>query len=337
MIPGWTTLRYMAYDLSRLHHVGLVVVDMADALARYRRLGFKLDAPVYPAVARKPGRQPEPFGAANTHADLQDNFVELATVVPSDGAHPLPDGAQVVPLAVPAAALSTVVDRITADADTLAACLDRFEGLHILVFEAADIDAVAERWTTSGVPHGEISAVRRPVSTPDGVKSELVRYLGIDPDDPDARPGAVAEGRIGVAARPDAEFLAARERRHPNGARRLVEAVLCVADADLPATQGRYEKYLGRLARPDGPAHVFDLDDARLTLLPASALDDVLPGEQAPALPALVAYAVAVDDLDSTRNYLSANGFPLHDAPSGDVFVPARAALGAAVIFRATT
>lgn len=324
----------MAYDLSRLHHVGLVVRDMADALARYRRLGFVVDAPAYPAIPREPGGPPKPFGAANTHADLHDNFVELATVLPSGDESELPDGAQVVPLAVPPAALSTVVERITADADTLASCLDRFEGLHILVFEAADIDAVAERWSVSDVPHGEISSVRRPVHTPDGVRPELVRYLGIDRDDPDGRPGAVDEGRIGVAARPDTEFLAARERSHPNGARSLVEAVLCVADADLPATEGRYEKYLGRLARPDGPAHVFDLDDARLTLLPASALDAVLPGEQPPALPALVAYAVTVTDLDSTRNYLSTNGFPLHDAPSGDVFVPATAALGAAVIFR---
>ncbi|MFF4159244.1 hypothetical protein [Streptomyces sp. NPDC001678] len=43
---------------------------------------------------------------------------------------------------------------------------------------------------------------------------------------------------------------------------------------------------------------------------------------------------VAVRDLALTRDLLRRNGLPLRQTPSGDVFVPAGAALGAAVVFR---
>jgi hypothetical protein len=45
---------------------------------------------------------------------------------------------------------------------------------------------------------------------------------------------------------------------------------------------------------------------------------------------------VAVRDLAATRGLLEHNGFPLRETPSGEVFVPAAAALGAAVVVRAT-
>ena len=50
------------------------------------------------------------------------------------------------------------------------------------------------------------------------------------------------------------------------------------------------------------------------------------------ALP--VAFAVAVRELTATRKLLEGNGVPLAVTPAGDLFVPATAAAGAAVIFR---
>ena len=71
-----------------------------------------------------------------------------------------------------------------------------------------------------------------------------------------------------------------------------------------------------------------------MKLVPENWLASVLPGETAPALPAFVAYAVAVRDLVSTRRWLENNGMGVHAEPAGGIFVPAKAALGAAVIFR---
>ncbi|MFE6767722.1 hypothetical protein [Streptomyces griseus] len=42
-------------------------------------------------------------------------------------------------------------------------------------------------------------------------------------------------------------------------------------------------------------------------------------------------------DLALTRDLLLRNGLPVRETPSGDMFVPAEAALGAAVIFRSAS
>ncbi len=52
------------------------------------------------------------------------------------------------------------------------------------------------------------------------------------------------------------------------------------------------------------------------------------------ALSAFVAYTVAVRDLGSTRRWLEHNNLDVHAVPAGGIFVPAKAALDAAVIFR---
>ncbi|WP_433022492.1 VOC family protein [Kribbella sp. CA-294648] len=314
----------MAAELLRLHHVGHVVRDMPAALAFYRRLGFVVPAPSYPAMPSREGAEPEPFGAANTHADFPRDFLELATVVDAGGHVPV--DASLVPLQAPPEVLPTLLERINATSANLAACLERFEGLHILMFSSPDIDLTAARLATAGVRHGGVNTVRRPA----GTEIETVRYLEIDGE----QPGAVAEGRIGVVAELDQRIQATRLTDHPNGAVGLVGATLCCADSELNAIQTRYESYLGRPPRTDGSTRVFDLDGTTLTLLPESALDTSLPGERPPALPALVACTVAVRDLTTTQNLLRDHAIPVRRTPTGDVFVPATTAFGATITFR---
>lgn len=314
----------MAPEIARLHHVGHVVRDMPAALDLYRRLGFAVPAPSYPAMPPRDGAAPEPFGAANTHADFARDFLELATVV-QEGAR-VPADARLVPLQAPPDVLPTLLERINATSANLAACLERFEGLHILMFSSSDIDATAARLSAIEVRHGGVNTVQRPA----GGQVETVRYLEID----GVRPGMEAEGRIGVVADLDPRIQATRLAHHPNGAVGLVDATLCAADTELDGAQARYERYLGRTPRAEGPARVFDLDGATLTLVPASGLATRFPGEQPAALPALVACTVAVRDLTATKNMLQDNEIPLRQGAHGAVFVPATTALGVAIAFR---
>lgn len=314
----------MASEVLRLHHVGHVVRDMPAALAFYRRLGFVVPAPSYPAMPSRAGGEPEPFGAANTHADFPRDFLELATVVQAGDR--VPADARLVPLQAPPEVLPSLLDRVNATSANLATCLERFEGLHILMFSSPDIDLTAARLVTAGVPHGGVNTVRRPA----GTEVETVRYLEIDGE----QTGTVAEGRIGVVAELDQRIQATRLADHPKGAVGLVEATLCTADSELDAVQSRYENYLGRPARTDDRARVFDLDGTTLTLVPDSGLDPLLPGERPPALPALVACTVAVRDLATTQNLLRDLAIPLRRTASGDVFVPATSAFGTAIVFR---
>ncbi|WP_414941316.1 VOC family protein [Amycolatopsis sp. cmx-11-51] len=312
----------MGSDIARLHHVGHVVGDLPSALERYRRLGFVVAPPSYPAMARGEDGEPEPFGAANTHADFADGFLELATPVREGDA--LPPDANVFALTAPPEGLPLLVERIATTSANLAACLDRFEGLHILMFSSPDIDAVATRLTASEVGHGGVNTVRRPVETEAGTVAETVRYLEID--GVGMRHGSVEEGRVGVVADLDGEIQGARSSEHPNGAIALVEAVLCVADDELTTVVARYERYFGLLVRSDGPAWAFDLEAGRLTLVPASRLEELLP--------AMVACAVGVRDVFATEEFLRGKGFSLGRTADGAPFVPSAEALGAAIVFR---
>lgn len=313
----------MASEITRLHHVGHVVRDMPAALDLYRRLGFAVPAPSYPAMPSSEGAEPEPFGAANTHADFPHDFLELATVVPRNGI--VPADAPVVPLQAPADVLPSLLERINATTANLAGYLERFEGMHILMFSSSDIDSTAARWTTAGVRHGGVNTVQRPT----GTEVETIRYLEID----GTRPGGEAEGRVGVVAELDPHIQAARQTDHPNGAVGLVDVTLCAADSELDSIRARYERYLDRNPRTAGSALTFDLDDTTLTLVPVSRLPDLLPGEHPAALPALMGYTIAVTDLDATKDLLRSNDIPTEHTRAGGIFVPATATFGAALTF----
>ncbi|WP_039639636.1 VOC family protein [Streptomyces sp. 769] len=327
----------MGNDVARLHHVGHLVRNMAQALTLYQRLGFRVPPPSYPTMAARKGAAPQPFGAANTHADFPRSFVELATYVQEDGVHHLPHDAHLVPLQAPPEVLPRLIEQIGRTSANLAVFLDRFEGLHILMFSSPDIDAAAARLTETGVGHGGVHTVTRPVQHRGEARTEVVRYLEISSNEIGAKPGCVTEGRVGVVADLDPDIQGTRQLDHPNGALDLIGTMLCIADDQLTAVQRRYEDYLDQPARTDGPAHVFDLDGATLTLVPASQLATVLPGEHPAALPAFVGYTVAVHDIALTRDLLRRNGFPLRHSASGDLFVPSTAALGAAIAFRQAT
>lgn len=310
----------MNNEIGYIHHVGHVVRDMKTARDLYRKLGFLCSAPAYPTLAREAGEPARPFGAANMHANFARNFVEVMAVV-TEASH-LPDDAHPIPLQVPPGALAGVVASIELTIANISASLARFEGLHILVFQTADANETAQRFDQIGVGHSGVNRVQQPHQrVPMGV-------IEIDQQD-------VPEGRLAVAESPVLETSEANSfPQHPNGAVDLVESMLCTPDAQIEAYVERYQRYLGGVARRDGAAYVFDLSQSCVRLVPESWLGQFLPGETAPVLPAFVAYTVAVRNLDSTRRWLEDNGFPINAEASGGIFVPSRAALGAAVIFR---
>jgi hypothetical protein len=70
-------------------------------------------------------------------------------------------------------------------------------------------------------------------------------------------------------------------------------------------------------------------------IIPNSALDSVLPGEAPPELRAFVGHGLAVCDLRARQDLLERAEFPVQTSPMGGHYIPAAAALGAAVIFHA--
>jgi catechol 2,3-dioxygenase-like lactoylglutathione lyase family enzyme len=299
----------MASDIDGVHHVGIIVEDLDQATDLYRQLGFQMTPPSHHSVAPKEGEPPRPLGTANVIATFPRSYVEVLAQVDKSMENPILDP-----------------------------WFARFAGLHILAFNSPDADAVAARLDGEGVSHGGVSTLEREVDTADGPRMMRVRNIffgGEDPSKPVVAWSAsqLPEGGVQTVQNLTAEYLLQeRYMEHPNGAVDLVEYVLCVADGELDDFERRYRKYLGRTASDDGPTRVFEVDGFRLRLVRESDLEQVLPGERAPDLPAFVAYGVAVRDLAAARRLLEDNGFRVVETGSG-FFVPAAAALGGAVIF----
>jgi catechol 2,3-dioxygenase-like lactoylglutathione lyase family enzyme len=66
--------------VSHLHHIGQVVRDIDAAIRLYRRMGFVVPSPSFPALAPRSGERPRAFGIGNTHVTFRHSFVELVTV-----------------------------------------------------------------------------------------------------------------------------------------------------------------------------------------------------------------------------------------------------------------
>lgn len=320
----------MGKDIGGLHHVGLVVADMTAAISAYRRLGFTLPPPAYPTLPTTPGAPAGPIGVANTHVYLRRNFVEIVAVIKSD--QPIPDDAHLIPIKIPDDKLPGLLTAVRGAATNLAACLGRFQGMHILIFDSPDIDRAAARLDATTVGHGGVHAIQRLIPTPDGTRMVPARYLEINSDDPGAPPGRLPEGRLGIA-----ENTAVDEQQppeHANSAVELIGCTLCVPDGALPEVVRRYEAYLGRPADRNGPTATFHLDDATVTLVAASALPGLRPDERPPALPAFIGYTIAVHDIAQTEHHLRAAAVPHTKPRPGEIFVPAGEAFGTAITFR---
>jgi hypothetical protein len=120
----------------------------------------------------------------------------------------------------------------------MSTALARFEGLHILVFGTADVDATVGRLAAQGVVHGAVNRLKRP-----GEPAAATRHISIGYVEIDGEPGLSPEGRLALAedAPADPPPLQAH-RDHPNGAIDLVESMLCVPDVHLADYERRYSR-----------------------------------------------------------------------------------------------
>ncbi|MEU4573428.1 VOC family protein [Nonomuraea sp. NPDC023979] len=282
-------------DVNGLHHVGHIVRDMDEAMERYRRLGFTVAEPAYPVL---PGMA-EPVGVVNTHVYFPGGFVELVS------AGRVPAGARPIPLRVPDDKLPGLTAAVRATAANIAAFLRRFQGLHIVIADTPDIDAVAARVTAAGVGHGGVHAVQRPVETATGTRMEPARYLELS--HPGLPPGRVPEGRVGFAQ--NAPVDDERHPEHANGATALTGCLLHVAAPDLAEVRRRYATYFGPATQATAPDSAQDSaqaaapDRAGVTVTSAPQ-----SGGAPPALPGFAGFTVSVRDLDATVRHLGGNG-----------------------------
>jgi len=178
--------------VDQLHHVGHVVRDIDTAIVLYRRMGFVVPPPSFPALADRQGEPLRAVGVGNSHANFRSSFVELVTVADDDQGVVGSD-ATLIPLHAPADVLDRLRDGTRQTSDRISTALARFEGLHILVFGAPDVEVTAACLAADGVVHGPITRVQRPAGPGSETEPAPIDFVEIDD-----QPGLSPEGRLAL-------------------------------------------------------------------------------------------------------------------------------------------
>lgn len=315
--PGATLSR--GGRVTALHHAGLVTRDLDTTATELERLGFTVTTPKVPVLPTADGTA-RPFGAANLHADFPDGtFLEALTVV--DRGQPGPTGAIPVQLRVPERAVPHLRELIEGVLARLRSQLERFEGIHVLVFEAPEIYTEGRRLSEAGIAHSGVTSAGRRER---GVDAPSIRVVEID--DPRV---PTPEGRLALASPSPAATT-----RHANGALGLEEVILYTSTQDIGAIARRYEQLLDVSATETSRGTELVLERSTVLLVDAAGLDRALPGEEPAALPSFAAVTIKVDDLAHTVDHLRRNGHTPRPAQHGEVFIPAMDGPGPAFVFR---
>ncbi|WP_158887614.1 VOC family protein [Amycolatopsis anabasis] len=288
-------------DIDYLDHTITITRRYEQVWRRYEDLGFTLSPLSRHLAAERPGGPLIPSCTGNRCALFGETFIELIGIVDESA----PDPWRVLPLIG-----------------------DGFSGLRGYSFGCGDSAVAGRRLAAAGLSSSGVLALQRDVETPDGIRTARFRSAHLDRE-------RTPEGILHTAEQLTPELIHQdRYLTHANGARGVHSVLLVVADDEFDDYLRRYALMLDRTADVNGPRRVFALRAGRIELVPASAFDTVLPGEELPRLPFIAAQTVAVDDLALARKLVEGNGIPTRTGPDG-FFVGADDAFGSAVGFTA--
>ena len=210
ILPGrWTDQQVPEREQIFLDHVGYFVGDLDRAATTLRRLGFAPSAIWQQQNVAADGTL-QPSGNSNRLVRLRRGFLEF---------------------------LASTSD--TPLSEQLRKALGRYEGLHLIAFSHADLQAQCARLVKCGFEMQ--SMVRLRGRTKDEVSWSVLRTL----------PHVMSEGRIQFVYPHTPELSwPPGSTKHPNHADSLTGVMVCVREPD--ETKDRFGAYLGCAMDPDG-------------------------------------------------------------------------------------
>ena len=277
----WTDKQVPEREEIFLDHVGWFVGDLDQAATRLQRLGFA------PSAIRQQQNVAVdgtilPSGTSNRLVRLRRGFLEF---------------------------LASTSD--TPLAGQLQRAIARYEGLHLIAFSHADLEAQRARLVTCGFEMQPI--VRLLGRTREEVSWSVLRTL----------PHVMPEGRIQFVYPHTPELSwPPGSTEHPNHADSLTGVVVCTSEPD--EVKNRFGAYLGRdtdsggLATDRGRVHIVGPEDAR----------KVLPDFSPRGLPCMPAVTVMTTDLGETWRVIRNNGIAPLARSDGTLWISPTDALG---------
>ncbi len=277
----WTDKQVPEREEIFLDHVGWFVGDLDHAATRLQRLGFAPSA-IWQQQNVVAGGAALPSGTANRLVRLRRGFLEF---------------------------LASTSD--TPLAEQLRSALARYEGLHLIAFSHADLEAQRARLVKCGFEMQ--SMVRLPGRTREEVSWSVLRTL----------PHVMPEGRIQFVYPHTPELSwPPGSTEHPNHADSLTGVMVCAGAPD--EVIDRFGAYLGRDSDPGGLA----TDRGRVHIVGPEGAREVLPDFLPPSLPCIAAVTVMTTDLDETRRVIQNNGIAPVARSDGVLWISPTDALG---------
>jgi catechol 2,3-dioxygenase-like lactoylglutathione lyase family enzyme len=280
-----------------LDHLVIAVRDLDRACRFYERLGFQVGA-----------RNRHPWGTVNRLVQFPGSFLELIT---------LGEAADVVPHAPYRFSFGAFVR------DYLA----RREGLAMLALDSESGKADAALFAAAGIGDFEPFSFERQGRRPDGSEVRLAFTLAF------ARNGAAPGVGFFASQQHFAEnFWAPAFQQHPNKAVNL--SAVAFAAPEPEQHRAFLTTFTGvRPAEPSDHDLSFALTRGRLDVMtPGDAADRYGSIEAERHEPALVAFAMRIEERDRQTAGLQAAGIP-YQLIGSRLVVPASAAFGVAIAF----
>jgi hypothetical protein len=281
----WTERQLPEGDEVFLDHVGWFVAELDAAAAQLQRLGFQVSVENVHMNMGADGVQ-RPSGTINRLSVLGLGYLEF---LGARGETPL--------------------------ADQHRAQLSRYEGLHLMAFNSADVPAEALRLAAEGFKPLDPVDMRRPVQLPDGPEAGSFSVLRVPP-------GVMAEGRVQWCGHRTPELVwHPSQTSHPNGGTALSGALWVVAD--VHEAVDRYSRFLRKPAeRLNAGAARIMLERGALLFADQDHAAEFAPGLDAPTLPFGGAVYLRAESLTAARACLNSNTVPTEDIPGGLLIRP---------------
>jgi catechol 2,3-dioxygenase-like lactoylglutathione lyase family enzyme len=278
-----------------LDHVGFFVHDLEEAGGQFERLGFQVSQ-VNVQTNADAQDVLTPSGTSNRLARLRRGYLEILAAT-----HDTPLG------------------------DQLKAARVRYQGLHLIALSHDDIPGQRERLAQVGFRMQPVVTLRRRDRTLPGAPE--LAWSVLRPE-----PGVMPEGRVQFAKAHNPEHVWRDELTvHPNGADRLGDILLCVADRRAAAE--RYGHYVGRAPQHGDTLSAVDLDRGRMVFVDPVQAAVILPAFAAPSMPYIAGQALRTNDIAATRAVLAGNAVTPLYADDDLVCVGPADALGGYLLF----
>ncbi len=282
-----------------LDHVGVAVGDLDMAHAVYGRLGFTLTPRSIHAGSHEPGGPVKPMGSGNHCAMFANGYLELIGITDAS----LPNHAS--------------------------AFLEKYQGIHIVALGLEDAAAAREVLKAREPGVQEISMLERDAAFgPDGQETRRARFANIYLDD-----GVFPEAYLIFIEHLTRDVLwQPHLMTHANGALAMQEVAFCVEDA--ADTSARLSALLGFEAKQQAPGiFAIELPRGRFYVMSAAGMGSWATGVEAPHMPYVAGFGVAVGDLGVTKALLARNGISYTAHPYPAIWVAPADTLGPVISF----